>query len=187
MLDWLSKNEMVSLQVTEVGTLITVPSFADYQDSEAYRIEPGTGLGTHSEQQRNNRKKEKKGNTTKSSAFSDEVVGVFDYWQERRSQLPHTRPAKLTDERLSKVKARLDEGRTPEELRRAVDGCLGNEYNVQRGYYDLELICRDDRHVSQYLAWGSGLTGGDAPFPKVDPRKAAYLRRLRDQSEELPE
>ena len=42
MLDWLSENEMVSLQGTEVGTLITVLNFNDYQDPETYRLEPGT-------------------------------------------------------------------------------------------------------------------------------------------------
>ena len=69
MIDWLSENEMVSLRGTELGTLITIRNFNDYQDPESYRLEPGTELGTQSERSRNNRKKEKKENTTYPSDF----------------------------------------------------------------------------------------------------------------------
>jgi len=51
------------------------------------------------------------------------------------------------------VKARLAEDFTVDELKSAVDGCLGNERNVEGGYIDLELICRDDQHVTQYMQW----------------------------------
>ena len=67
MIDWLSENEMVSLRGTELGTLITIRNFNDYQDPESYRLEPGTELGTQSERSRNNRKKEKKGKKEKTT------------------------------------------------------------------------------------------------------------------------
>ena len=69
MLDWLSGNGAISLRGTELGTLLTVLNFNDYQDPETYRLQPGTELGTQSERSRNNRKKEKKGNTTYPSDF----------------------------------------------------------------------------------------------------------------------
>ena len=153
MIDWLSENEMVSLHGTELGTLITIKNFNDYQDPESYRLEPGTEPGTQLERSWNNGKKEKKENTTKTSGYSDEVIEVFDYWQERRSKLPHTRLAQRTAKRLSKVQARLRDGFPVDDLKRAVDGCFGNPFNVERGFYDLELICRDDQHVSQYIQW----------------------------------
>ena len=153
MLDWLRENEMVSLHGTELGTLITISNFNDYQDPETYRSELGTEPGTHSERSRNNRKKDKKENTTKTSGYSDEVIEVFDYWQERRSQLPHTRPAQPTCKRLSKVQARLKDEYSVADLKQAVDGCLSNPFNVEGGFYDLELICRDDQHVTQYMHW----------------------------------
>ncbi len=89
--------------------------------------------------------------STLSSKFSDDVLSVFDYWQARRSELPNTKKAKPTDRRLSKVRARLRDGHTVEDLKLAVDGCLSNEFNVNGGYIDLELICRDDAHVTQYI------------------------------------
>jgi len=153
MLDWLRENEMVSLHGTELGTLITIKNFNGYQDPESYRPELGTELGTQSERSRNNRKKGKKENTTKTSGYSDEVIEVFDYWQGRRCELPHTRLAQPTSRRLSKVQARLKEGYPVEDLKRAVDGCLSNPFNVEGGFYDLELICRDDQHVTQYMQW----------------------------------
>ena len=54
---------------------------------------------------------------------------------------------------LTKVKARLAEGRTVNELKSAVDGCLSNSFNVEGGFYDLELICRNDQKVTQYMQW----------------------------------
>ena len=155
MLEQLELRSMCALRGTELGTLITVLNFNDYPDPETYRAEPGTELGTQLEQQRNNRKKEKKENTTISSSYSDEAVEVFDYWQDRRAELPHTHPAQPTVKRLSKVQARLNDGFSVKDLQRAVDGCLSNSFNVERGYYDLELICRNDTKVTQYLAWAS--------------------------------
>ncbi len=153
MLEWLSRNGAISLHGTELGTLITISNFNDYQDPETYRMELGTGPGTQSERTRNNRKKDKKENTTKTSGYSDEVIEVFDYWQGRRCELPHTRLAQPTSRRLSKVQARLKEGYPVEDLKRAVDGCLSNPFNVERTFYDLELICRDDQKVTQYMQW----------------------------------
>ncbi len=93
--------------------------------------------------------------STNTSNYSDEVICVFDYWNKKRSAvLPgRRRTAKATPKRLSKVKDRLAEGCTVDDLKLAVDGCLGNPFNVEGGYVDLELICRDDSKVTQYLQW----------------------------------
>jgi len=92
---------------------------------------------------------------TNTSDYSDEAISVFDYWNKKRSAVLQGRPrtAKATPVRLAKVKARLAEDFTVDELKSAVDGCLGNERNVEGGYIDLELICRDDQHVTQYMQW----------------------------------
>lgn len=90
--------------------------------------------------------------STLSSKFSDEALSVFDYWQAERLKVPNTKRAKPTPERLSKIQDRLQQdGFTVDDLKLAVDGCLGNEFNVNGGYIDLELICRDDAHVTQYI------------------------------------
>lgn len=69
MLEQLELRSMCALRVTELGTLITVLNFNDYQDPETYRLEPGTEVGTQLERSWNNRKKGKKGNTTYPSDF----------------------------------------------------------------------------------------------------------------------
>ena len=157
MIDWLSENEMVSLHGTELGTLITIKNFNGYQDPESYRLEPGTEPGTQSERSRNNRKKDKKENTTKPPSFYDDVAAVFEYWVEKRAEVLNlTRRMKISQsstDRLSKVKARLAEGHTVADLMLAIDGCLGSQHNVEGGFVDLELICRNDQKVTQYMAW----------------------------------
>ena len=85
---------------------------------------------------------------------ADAVIDVFDYWCAKRAKVlpPSDRRPKATPGRLSKVSARLADGYTLEELKKAVDGCLGNKFNVDGGHLDLELICRDEKHVDQYMA-----------------------------------
>ena len=100
--------------------------------------------------------KESTGSTEKNTSDKEsDEVSVFEYWATRRTAiLPgSTRPPKRTPKRLSKVKARLSDGYTVMDLKLAVDGCLGSERNVEGGYVDLELICRDDQHVTQYMQW----------------------------------
>ena len=102
--------------------------------------------------------------TTNTSKCSKDVFAVFDYWQARRSEIPNTKKAKPTDKRLSKVRARLDDDYTVEELKQAIDGCLSSRKNVEGRYIDLELICRDDQHVTQYRAWNrKGQSTGNGP------------------------
>jgi len=94
-------------------------------------------------------------NSTDTSDNESDEVRVFEYWADQRTAiLPgSTRTPKRTSQRLSKVKARLSDGYTIEDLKLAVDGCLGSQRNVDGGYVDLELICRDDQHVTQYIQW----------------------------------
>lgn len=87
------------------------------------------------------------------SEYPDDVMLVFDYWNEIRGQIPHMRLAQPTCKRLSLVRARLEEGHTVRDLKEAVDGCLGNKKNREGGFIDLELICRSDAKVVQYMSW----------------------------------
>lgn len=81
---------------------------------------------------------------------------VFDYWVEQRDRVmgknggPAMRPI---GKRVSKIRARLGEGYSPAQLKDAVLGCLSNPFNVERGYTDIELICRNQAKVEQYIAW----------------------------------
>ena len=127
-----------------------------------------------------------KANTSDSE--SDEVR-VFEYWSDRRTAvLPGpTRPPKKTAKRLSKVRARLSDGYTVEDLMLAIDGCLGNAFNVEGGFIDLELICRSDQKVTQYMQWARKNETGKKPFPEVGSDRAAHLATMRAQSKGLSE
>ena len=92
-----------------------------------------------------------------------EVAAVFTYWRERREEVLGVGDgpvARMTDKRAGKIRARLKEGYTVEQLKQAVDGLLGSAWHVQRGFTDLELACRDEAHVNQCRTWAKG--DGDA-------------------------
>lgn len=79
---------------------------------------------------------------------------VFDYWRERRASAmgktsgPRMQPTKG---RMSKIRGRLAEGYSVDDLKAAVDGCLSRDFNVENGYTDISLICRSQEKVEQYL------------------------------------
>lgn len=73
---------------------------------------------------------------------------IFDHW---RAQLEHPQ-ALFTDERRRKIRARLNEGYSPDDLLRAIDGAREKPTIVQGKLYDaLTLILRDGEHVEEYM------------------------------------
>lgn len=92
-----------------------------------------------------------------------QVAAVFTYWRERREEMLGVGDgpvARMTDKRAGKIRARLKEGYTVEQLKQAVDGLLGSAWHVQRGFNDLEMACRDQEHVDRFRTWAKG--DGDA-------------------------
>jgi len=144
-------------QKTDHGlTLITICDYMRYQssgtrDDTSTDTSNGTTVGPRSDQT----EKGKEGKETTTS-YPPEVLEVFSYWQDQRAKAvgktsgPPMKPTRL---RMSKIQRRLSEGYTGGELKEAVDGCLSNPRNLQGGHTDIELICRDQAHVEQYLAW----------------------------------
>jgi hypothetical protein len=114
---------------------------------------------------------------TDMSASAD-VVLVFEHW--RRVMSKPT--AKLTKGRAARVRDRLREGYTVEQLQRAVDGCKASAFHQgqnDRGttYNDLELICRSGEKVEQF----SGPPDGRRPVanPKAEQRQAGMEALIR--------
>ncbi len=97
---------------------------------------------------------------------------VFDHW---RAAMGKTAAAKMDSKRAGAVRARLHDGYTVDDLKRAVDGCKATPHNMgqnDRGekYDDLGLICRDAAHVDRFMAnAGSPPVGSDPPKPKWKP------------------
>lgn len=106
---------------------------------------------------------------------------VFLYWQ-RRMQKPQ---AKLTAERRAKIRARMREGYTVEQIRKAIDAVAESEWHRgsnERGkeYVDLVMICGTGSKLEQYVAdydreHGTGPRGALAAGP-LDSEAPGQLR-----------
>lgn len=87
------------------------------------------------------------------------VRDVFDHWASKQAALTKTprEKLKLTDKRRKRIQARLRDYST-DDLKLAVDGAFGTEFNTVNGHTDVELVCRDGEHVDRYLAIGRKLS-----------------------------
>lgn len=95
---------------------------------------------------------------------SKPAVEVFEHWREIMGKGPR---AVFDDARRGAVEARLAEGYTVDELKRAIEGCASDPFNMgkndrKKRYDDLELICRKAAHVDRYMS------GAPAPSPDCD-------------------
>jgi len=76
---------------------------------------------------------------------------LFQYWVARFNK-PRTR---FTPERRRVLRARLRDGYTPEDIRRAIDGCKASpfhngENDRETEYNDITLICRNGTNVERF-------------------------------------
>lgn len=96
------------------------------------------------------------GGTKPAKAPTEEVttqveIEIFEYW---RTVFGKTR-AKFGPDRRRVVRARLREGYTPADIRRAIDGCKASDFHsgVNEGgteYNDLTLICRNGSKLERF-------------------------------------
>jgi hypothetical protein len=122
----------------------------------------------------------------KRAGFTAEAQEVFAHWQK---VLNHP-SAKLTKDRETKIKARLREGYTVEQCKRAVDGCRASPYHMgqnDRGsvYDGIDLIFRNGEKLEQFIGYAaSPPQGGSANGRQQQPRKETdEERRARELAE----
>lgn len=77
------------------------------------------------------------------------IKPLFIYWKERCNH-PH---AKLTSERQRRIRARLDEGYSEEQVRKAIDGAARAAFVNEQGkrFDDIELICRNGSKLESFM------------------------------------
>lgn len=96
---------------------------------------------------------------------TDQATEVFEFWRETMRK-PR---AQFTPERVKLVTARLRDGYTPADLKKAVFGCSVTPHNAghndrDQRFDDLALICRDGGHVDRFMG------NADRP-PALEPRR----------------
>jgi DNA-binding transcriptional MerR regulator len=79
-----------------------------------------------------------------------DVLAVFDYWRERLH--PSAKPLKRASKRYSRIRARLDEGFTVDQVKRAIEGCAGSPFHRENNHTDIELICRNAEKLERFIA-----------------------------------
>lgn len=78
--------------------------------------------------------------------YAEEIHRIYLHWCERTGRNP--RQCRLTDDRRRKVRARLADGYSEQDIMRAIDGMstddfLRGENERAQRYDDLVLVCRD--------------------------------------------
>ena len=86
---------------------------------------------------------------SKPGRWSAEISELFAAWQQQCGH-PH---AKLTSDRRTKIRARLNDGYTVEEIRQAIGGAAAAAYVDDRGkrHDDIELICRSGSRLEAFM------------------------------------
>lgn len=134
---------------------------------------------SYKEQKRNN-----EGTNILPATAGDEWV-VFEYWQKTLGQ----EAAKFDKARKGKIKARLAEGYTVEQLKQAVDGCRVSDYHMGinedgKRYDNIGLIFRDGEKVEQFIGYATSSKGGQHHATAKSNNKISGKRTDADVFEE---
>lgn len=79
------------------------------------------------------------------------AVEVLDYWSDRTHV--KIRSPKVRAATLARIKARLDEGYGPADLKRCVDYAMADEFYAAHGYYrQPDVIWRNGERVQSILS-----------------------------------
>lgn len=116
---------------------------------------------------------------------SDDVGLIFGYWQ---TALNHP-SSKLTNDRRGKLKARIKEGYSLEQICSAIDGCKNSPYHMGdndqgKVYDDIELICRTGSQLEKFIGYNDRKQGNNGNGTNRQnntndqPSKATSVSRL---------
>ena len=72
---------------------------------------------------------------------------VFEFWKEVMKKNSRTI---LNKDRASKIKARLKEGYSVDEIKNAITNCSMTEWNMSNGVNDIEYICRNQQNLDKF-------------------------------------
>jgi hypothetical protein len=111
------------------------------------------------------------------------VLRIFDHW---RRACDHPQ-ARLTQDRATRIQARLREGYTEQDVLAAVDGCAGSPFHRGENesatrYDDLTLICRNGSTLERFrdMAPSSQQPAHVVAPVQVDPEQVELDRQIRE-------
>lgn len=113
------------------------------------------------------------------SARRATAVRIFEYWKTTTNRLG----AKPLRKRIAAVESRLREGYDEDDIRAAIDGCVGSDFHAGDNpggtrHDDLSLICRDGTNVERFASYA-----GHEPNPEqstdADALRGRYEHQLR--------
>lgn len=86
------------------------------------------------------------------SSKPDTVVEIFDYWKEVMQKKANTT---LSTKRKTKIKQRLKDGYSIEEIKQAIFNCSNTPHNMgindrNQKFDDIELICRSAENLERF-------------------------------------
>lgn len=160
-LNKLKSTSEITIKTTNRFTVITINKWQQYQGheetksdvNEDYQPTEQPASQPTDNQQITTTKKDKNEKEEKKKDICLKTNEVFDHWVMRMGK---TKAAKLTTGRAKAIKARMAEGYTVEDLKRAVDGCAKSKHHMGMNdqgtvYDDLTLICRSGEKVEQFM------------------------------------
>jgi hypothetical protein len=110
-------------------------------------------------------------------AHRDAWKRIWAYWLKATGK---TR-SKPTPERKRAVLARLRDGYSEDDIKRAVDGCLSSEHHVDGGHIDLTLIARNGSKLEAFVE-KAGAVPAYSDDDAVPSERSAAIRKLEDES-----
>lgn len=109
----------------------------------------------------------------KEEEISSTIKEIFRYWQVAMSKPK----AKLDGKRKNKIRKALNIY-TPENLKKAIDGCKNSDYHMGRDknsygkkYNDIELILRDSPHIERFIELAINTDEYGQPVADIDYEK----------------
>ena len=105
----------------------------------------------------------------KEQILKTSISDVFIFW---KSTFKKTDRTILKGVRETKIKARLNEGYSVDEIKQAILNISCSQYHIDAGHTDIELICRDQSHLDKYIAMAGVKKSIDSqPKPKAEDLK----------------
>ena len=163
-------------------TLLSIVNWKKYQSDNSEKDTKKNNEGTSKGHQRDTYKNVKNDKNVKDkpntcvAGNSSATREVFNYWIEK---LGHTK-SKFSRDRKGKISARLKEGFSVDELKRAIDGCATSSYHMGdndngKVYDNINLIFRNAEKVESFTQY--------LEKAKKESPLAKRLRELKEKNE----